>query len=253
MELYALNEEVAALEAMLAGSEGTARLDLLVALAWQLRERDVMRAEFLAEQAEAELHHSTRLVNHHEYDSHHDDHLTYHHPHQARLLLVHGVMHTLRSHLDAAQQEIESAIKLFEQISDSRASLSGCGDGYCCLASVWQDRGDARQRDHCLQLAIDDYRAAGDTERQEFALARSLHYAAFRDVTGTAARLAQCFDPDGQTSRAASAWLESARAVMAVLSGDAGSAIRDFMRAYHAAWETGQIRQAIGAASNASD
>lgn len=248
MELFALNDEVVALEAALTTNEGplsevppsdgSLQLDILVQLAWQLRERDGARALRLVEQAQVILQKTPASALKPAL--------------QARLLLVRGVIQTLRAELDTAYGVIESGIALFLQIAGPVGHIGG-GDGYCCLASVWQDRGDARQRDDCLALAMEHFRIANAPNRLEFALARSLHYAAFRDVTGTATRLAELFEPDTPTSRAAQAWLDSARAVVAILSGDAGSAIRHFMSAYHAAWETGQIRQAISAASNASD
>lgn len=48
MDLYAFNHEVDRLEALLPRSAGMARLDVLVALAWHLRQRDSRRALDLA-------------------------------------------------------------------------------------------------------------------------------------------------------------------------------------------------------------
>jgi signal transduction histidine kinase/tetratricopeptide (TPR) repeat protein len=248
MELFALNDEVAALEAQLPISEGPAQLDLLVQLAWQLRERDSARALRMAEQAQTLLHQVQGKPATHSPTSQ----AAHPPPHTARLLLVRGVIHTLRAELDSAYTAIETGISEFLKTPGPQSHIGG-GDGYCCLASVWQDRGNAAQRDNCLAMAMEHYQLAQAPARLEYALARSLHYAAFRDVTDTAERLNQLFRPDQPISRAGLAWLDSARAVVAVLSGDAGRAIRNFMSAWQAAWETGQIRQAIAAASNASD
>ena len=246
MELFALNDQVAVLEATLPLSEGPARLDILVQLAWQLRERDGMRSLRMAEQAQTLLN-QTQGNTQAQQTQHAQQQVQ-----QARLLLVRGTLHALRAELDTAYDEIENGISAFLKISGPVGHIGG-GDGYCCLASIWQDRGDARQRDNCLDIAIEHYRLAHAPARVEYVLARSLHYAAFHDVTNTAERLSRLFEPGAAVSRAAKAWLDSARAVVSILSGDAGSAIRNFMSAYHAAWETGQIRQAIAAASNASD
>ncbi len=250
MELFALNDEVVALEAKLLTSEGSAQLELLVQLAWQLRERDGARALRMAEQAQTILRQTTPAHPTHTHPTH--PHYTSQTPDAARLLLVRGVIHLLRAELDTAYAEIENGIAEFLKTPGPAGHMGG-GDGYCCLASVWQDRGDAKQRDNCLAIAMEHYRIAHAPLRLEYALARSLHYAAFRDVSDTAERLNRFFEPGTPISRAAKAWLDSARAVVAILSGDAGSAIRHFMSAHHAAWETGQIRHAIAAASNVSD
>ena len=55
MQLFALDDEVAALEADLPASAGLERLDVLLRLSWQLRQRDGGRSELLADEAEALL------------------------------------------------------------------------------------------------------------------------------------------------------------------------------------------------------
>ena len=239
MELFALDEDVAQLSAGLTPVSGKPGLPLLVTLAWQMRERDYKLTSQLIAQAESLLAEggpvpaaageTARL--------------------EARLQLIRGVLLTLQSELDAAEQLIQHALRQFELAGD----LTGSGDARYCLASVWQDRGDAKQRDQFLQLAIADFTAVQDTTRVDFCRARLLHYAAFRDVIGTKVQLASQFDPAKNWPTIVNAWLESARAVVAIFSGDPASAIKNFLKAWSAARATGQIRQAIIAASNASD
>jgi signal transduction histidine kinase len=235
MELFAHDEAVAQLAATLALVEGVARLPLLVELAWQLRERDFKQAQQLVEEAQTLLglfsasDESRRL--------------------HARLLLTRGALLTLQSELDMAEQQIDAALAILEPTSDTLAS----GDAHYCLATLWQDRGQVKQRDHHLTLALADFQSVGDAVRADLCRARLLHYAAFRDVPGTRAQLAAQFDPHQNYPACVNAWLESARAVVASFSGDPASAIRDFLKAWAAARSTGQIRQAATAASNASD
>ena len=238
MDLFALNDDVAQLTALLATHTGMARLPLLVELAWQMRERDCKQSQRLADEAQALLADHAGATSGGHYAGL-----------QARLQLTRGAWLTLQSELDCAELEISAAISQFEESGD----LIGAGDGKYCLATVWQDRGKAKARDDYLTRARDDFRAAGDTTRADFCSARLLHYAGFRDVNNTRQQLAAQFDPQQSYPPIVNAWLESARAVVAIFSGDPATAIKDFLKAWSAARSTGQIRQAIIAASNASD
>ncbi|MBL0124383.1 MAG: response regulator [Betaproteobacteria bacterium] len=236
MELFALNEEVTALEAALSRFDGVARLPLLIPLAWQLRQRDHKRALLLADEAETLLRGESI-----------DD--IERQRGMARLRLVRGELRWLFGDLNAAENLANAAIATFERLGDR----IGAGDGKWLLTHVCVERGDMRQSDEWLDSAIEDYRACGDTSRVDAATARSLLNAAFTDAHATAARLSQAFDPAVEHGAAIEAWVASARAIVAVNTGDSGAGIKYFLHAHRMAMACGQIRLAVVSVSNAAD
>lgn len=235
MELFALSDEVGALETRLAKLTGIHRRPALISLAWALRQRDCKRALFLADEAESWSGSATEDIQ-----SQRD---------AARLMLVRGEIHWLFADLDAAEAQAEAAIARFDELSDR----IGAGDGKWLLASIWLDRGNGQRHSEWLAFAIEDYRTAGDRLRVDIGVARSLHFAAFLDADATALRVASLFDPQIQQGAAVTAWLASALALVPSLGGDQVSAIKGFSQAHLAAVESGQLRQAILAASNGAD
>lgn len=236
MELFALNDEVAALEAALSRLEGAARLEALIPLAWQLRERHSERALKLADKAQALLAGTNIGVAERQRSG-------------ARLRLVRGEINWLFTDLDAAQTQAKAAIATFAQLGDP----IGTGDGKWLLVSVCNDRGQWQQRDEWLASAIEDYRAGGDPVRVAMGTLRGLRYEAFRDAQACAACLTQSFDPPAQHGASVLAWLANVRAILASETGDPGTAIRYFSQSRLAALESGQLRMAITAESNAAD
>ncbi|OYU25335.1 MAG: GGDEF domain-containing protein [Burkholderiales bacterium PBB2] len=237
MDLFALNHEVTALESALTELQGEARLSVLLPLAWHLRQRDCKRALLLVNEAEEWLAQvswdEARIQACH-----------------ARLLLVLGEVAWLFAQLDAAEQYAEAAVENFAQLGDR----VGRGDGQLLRAALCTERGDSAARDACLQLAQDDYRAAADSERLQIVRAMRLNHAAWRDTTGTAARLHSEFAGLPQPlPPALQAWVSSANALVAAFTGELGMAIKHFLQAHHAAMESGQIRHAVFSASNGAD
>ncbi len=236
MELFAPNKELAALEAALLRAEGADRLVPLIALAWQLRQRDCGRSLVLADEAEV-------LLGGAGVDT------TERRRGLARLRLVRGEVAWLFADLDAAEHHADAALAAFDSLGDR----IGAGDGKWLLASIVGDRGNVRRRDECVTSAIEDYRAAGDPVRVDAATARSLLYAAFGDPGAAASRLVWPPGPAASDDAAVTAWAACARAIAASPAGGFGNAARHFLEAHHAAVESGQIRQAVLTASNAAD
>ena len=236
MELFVLNQDVVALEARLSSLEGEERLGVLIELAWALRQRDCSQALKLVQEAEALLN-STRT----------DDAVA--RSHRARLLLVKAEVSWLFADLDTAETQSALAISIFNLLGDE----IGAGDAKWLLASVWLDRGDVPRHGEWLERAIASYRDAGDLLRVAVATARSMHFSAFLDATATGARISDLFDPDVQQHASVMAWLASALALVPSLSGDQVTAIKGYSQAHLAARESGQLRQAILAASNGAD
>ncbi len=240
MELFALSQAVAALEARLFSLEGKARLEVLIALAWALRQRDCPRALALTDEAEALLGHA--MID--GVDTQLDGQA-----HMARLLLIRGEVNWLFADLDLAETQAKLALESFNRFGDH----VGAGDAKWLLASVWLDRGNVHSHGEWLELAIEDYRAGGDVLRVAIGTARSLHFAAFLDGPATSIRIAQLFDPTQAHPPAVMAWLGSAIALVTGLGSNQASAIKGFSQAHLAAIESGQLRQAILNASNGAD
>ncbi len=236
MDLYALDEEIFALETKLSLLESTPRLAVLIPLAWYLRQRNCQRALALGEEARELLQHARN-----------DD--TWYRRNLARIGLIHGEVHWLNGELESAEQCAMDALKEFEQIND----LLAVGDSFFLLTSIYRDFGQIKKRDQYLRMAIENYGFGGDIERQQIALARSLHNGAIRDPKFTAAEIYRHFNVTEIYPNTVLAWLASAKAIVCNKIGDMGESCRLHIQAHRAAYESGQIRQAILAATNAGD
>ncbi|MEQ1515578.1 MAG: ATP-binding protein [Usitatibacteraceae bacterium] len=236
MELFALTDEVVELEDALRSLRGPARLTSLIGLAWQLRQRDCRRALVLADEAEVLLQAGVAAG-------------TEERRAIARLRLVRGETRWLFADLETAERDARTAIETFTTLGDH----VGTGDGQWVLASILIELGKGALVDPCIDAAIEQYRAAGDQVRLDTAVARRLLRSAFRDAHATAAGLNARFSTDAQHNPTILGWLASARAIVAVNTGDSGEAIKQFVIAYHAAMACGQIRLAVVSASNAAD
>lgn len=238
MDWFALDDEVARLEQALSSQEDLDRLPTLLALAWNLRQRDCRRALILANEAETLLapldpdQDAVQLM-------------------RARLQLLSAEISWLFGHIDATEQLAENALSIYEQLGER----CGAGDARLALTSVWLERGNIPLRDEAIALAIEDYRAANQQPRLLAAQARSLALNAFHEPQAVAATLNQLFGPENapQTSPSVQTWLASTRAIVASLTGSPGGASRYFIESYNAAMASGQLRHAIYAACNAAD
>lgn len=236
MELFVLDDEISTLESELALLDGTPRLAVLIPLAWHLRQRQCQRAFTLASEASALL------------ESAKNDQIWYTR-NIARIDLIKAEVHWLYGDLEPAEKQLARALTHFEFIHDQM----GCGDAQFLASSIYRDLGDIDQRDRRLQAAIIHYQHAGDLVRYQVALARSLHNSAIRVPKETSQSLSERFDEARNYPSPVSAWLDSARAIVANKIGDLGESCRLHIQAHRAASETGQIRQAILAATNAGD
>ena len=239
MEWFALNQHVLAMEEDLLGLAGAQRPDLLIELAWQLRQRDCRRALTLAAEAEGLLANAPAID---------ESKLA---GQRARLQLLSAEVSWLYGHLEAAEQLAHSSLGLFEQSGDRL----GCGDARWTLTSLWLERGDLVRGDDFLNSAMSDFRLGGDAQRLAAAQARSLAHTAFRDAPATAQSLHDLFDAQrcAELGTAATACLASTQAIVAGLTGQPGAGSQLFVRAFNAATESGQLRMAIYAAGNAAD
>lgn len=238
VELFALNSEVAVWEAALPQAEAgsAARLQLLLLLAWHLRQRHSARALELAQQARQLLAalpvpEVARLRI------------------AARLDLVEAEVHWLFARPLPAEQGLLRALAAFEAAADR----AGMADARSLHVSICSDAGRPRERDELLEQCLADCRAAGDPQRLAVVLARRLLFAAFRDARAAGQSLAQTEELQGEHGPGVLAGLASVRAVVAGYTGELGASIGHFMQAYEAAQATGQLRFAVLSASNGAD
>jgi signal transduction histidine kinase len=237
MKLFALDDEVAALQQALPALAGLARVQGLVALAWHLRQRDCAQALALADEAQAMLVASdskptleTRRC-------------------QTRLLLLGAEVKSLFAELDDAEAMAAAATRDFEQLGD----LAGAGDGQWLLASIWAERGNRQQGDLCLEQAAGSYTISGDALRLDAVTARRLYLNAFRDIGAARAGLAKHFDLHGPMDASVLVWVASAQAVISAHTADPGAGIAAFLQVWQAGQDSGQLRQAIVCGGNAAD
>jgi PAS domain S-box-containing protein len=236
MELFIVNEDFAALEHALAMVQGDASLGLVVACAWHLRQRDCQRALALALKAEGLLRHSELPAPERA-------------RHFARLQLLRAEIKLLFGDGQTAQDMAQSVATEFARLDDAH----GVGDTHWLQASICVDRGNSLQVAECINQAASAYQATGDPLRQAAVAARSLVNASFLEPVATAAELLRQFPPDQTLPMPVLAWASAARANVAGLTNDPGGSIKHDLLAYHAALDSGQVRQALVSVTNAAE
>ncbi|MDC8771239.1 ATP-binding protein [Roseateles albus] len=248
LEFFATDDALAQLESALQAAQHPAqRLPALVALAWQLRQRDGDRALALAEQAQdlllaqpdgwsagqtgglAEASRSSYL---------------------GRLDLLRAEIQHLIGDMAAAEVLLARAVSVFENSTDTL----GLGDAQWLEQMLWLGLGEPARAHVCNQAAQAHYRAAGDGVRLEAALACSLFHAAFSDGEQVRLGLERDFPEQAAARHAAvDSWLLAARALVNGMAGDSGAAARLFLQAYAKAEASGQLSLACVLAFNASN
>jgi len=236
VEMFALNDEVARLRAELAGLVGQpdrAGLLAMVTLAWYLRQRDTAQALQLADRARALLRGADDAEAH---------------GLAVRLKLVYGEAKWLYAELGEAQALAQRALQDFGALGDP----VGCADAHWLLSCIavdqgWRDRVEAE-----LEAAALQAREAADHGRLALIESELARHLAFQNWRLAAARWDRRLRPiDIQTPPALLAVLCDYRSAMCSFSGDPGGALSHAIKAFDAAQQSGQIRRAIVAASNA--
>lgn len=143
---FALNEDVAAWTAALPGLRGAERLDMLVGLAWHLRQRDTPRALALADEVDALLGASRDIDSMRK---------------RARLMLVRGEAKWLCGQLHVAMDMAQQAASTFEACAD----LVGACDAALLQAAIAVDRDDLACRDASVHAVLDRAKTLDDNER----------------------------------------------------------------------------------------
>jgi signal transduction histidine kinase len=234
MDMFAVDDDVARWETALLASRGGDRLQVLLPLAWHLRQRDTSRALALAQEAlellpATEPDPAQRALA------------------EARMALVRAESSWLNGRLDEALAQAETILRT---CSELRAH-TGCADAYWLMAAIAVDRGDHRAIDAGFSQAAEAARRGGDDLRAllaEAALARS---AVQRDRGAALARWGERLDADrARLHPALATWIHDFLALTANQDADFNTAASHFVRCYEAALQSGQLRAAIRAAAN---
>ena len=265
LEFFAGDEKIAALEADLeAASAAESRADkpgALLALAWQLRQRDTPRALLLAQAAQDLLPTGSAAAaslgqTSPDADADADanananaDTNTEPRRQAARLQLIRGEAHWLGAKLDVAVEQAQLALLEFAALGDR----VGCADAHWLLAMLAIDQGDWPGKDSALE-AMAAAAEGIDEVRAEAAQAAQAYFAAFRERVSAQARWGQQFARGKHgLEPVAGCWAEDFLAVCAHHASDFVPAIRHFIDAHLLALASGQLRRAVIAATNTGD
>jgi diguanylate cyclase (GGDEF)-like protein len=230
--MFALDEEVAAWETQRASLAGDARLDLLMQLAWHLRQRSPERATALAVDAIPLL---GQLPP--------GDRRRY----EARFILVAGEAKWLFGELDDARELAGRALRCFDDLHDA----AGSADAQWLRAWIEVDSGNSAGGDLALAEGAEAARRAGDPVRIDVFDAAAAQFAVFRDPSEAQARWGQRFKAGTEGLHlAARGWIDDFNGTLAFQASDFGSAIPLLMRSFEAALATGQLRRSVNLATN---
>ncbi|MES2950701.1 MAG: HAMP domain-containing sensor histidine kinase [Pseudomonadota bacterium] len=235
LDFFATDDAVALLEAALQASKADQRLPTLVALAWQMRQRDTQRALALADEADTCLASNPAPQ-------------TEHQCHAARVQLIRAEAKWLFGELDAAKALVEDALKNPDGVSDGDALCHA--DGHWLLAMVAAGQGNLAQAHTDLEAAASA--ASGiDPVRVTMAQAATTGFLAFRDVAAAKARGLVLFTVGATDLHpAAAAAIEDFWGIVAGQGGDYLQGIRHFSKCYPLALATGQKRRALITGTN---
>lgn len=243
MDMFVPNEDVTHWDEQLPLLNGSQRLTMLVALAWQFRQRDTNYSLQLADQADQLL----VTFSSGDIDRRELARL------RARLLLVRAEAKWLMAKFTEAEQIVADAFRIFLAI-DNDDGKKGCCDVHYLLASIALARGDRTLLVAELELATIAALAANDAEREVMAQSFLATQTALSNLTLAQERWGDKFQ---------SAMLDTRQnivgcacdflSITAALSSDFGQAITYGIQAYGNALQTGQIRRAVILTTNIGD
>lgn len=227
MQLYATDDTLLALENRLERAEGGARLQLLVEVAWLLRERNSRRALRLTEEAERLLRAAP------------DADLT------ARLALARSDIHALDNDLPASRAALAAARQHYQAINEQ----SGLCDAAVAQSMQAIAEGDTLAATAACTEALAHARAAGDNERAAIVQGWLAYFMAYSDPAAAISAVTELrrSHPKPDTAlealcngadAAANFWRDPSRSLMAVLR------TREFARS------AGMLRLSIMASVN---
>ena len=228
MDFSADDEQLEKLEAALLAQPKD--VQLMLELAWALRQRDGARALAIAQQIQQEV--SLAGVN----------------AEQARasllrLDLIRGELSWLHGDLEPALALVEQALLGFTELQNE----IGCADAHWLWAWVAGDQGDmASIKAHLEAMAT----ATSDPVRICIAQAAHARFDVFLDVNSGRERWGNHFADSNTLVAAAACWVEDFLGLVPFQTGDQVQAIRHCSKSHALALASGQIRRAITLAVN---
>nr|WP_295769138.1 tetratricopeptide repeat-containing sensor histidine kinase [Rhodoferax sp.] len=238
LEFFAADGAVALLEAAVTTATQEQRPAALVALAWQLRQRDTQRALTLADAADTCLAEAgIPTTNHH---------------HAARLQLIRAEAKWLFGELDAAKTLAQDVLQdlASEPQGSADDALLRRADAHWLLAMVAAGQGNLAQAHTDLEATIVAATPL-DAVRVTIAQAATTGFLAFRDVAAAKTRGLACFTTDStELHPAAAAAVEDFWGLVAGQSGDYLQGVRHFSKSYPLSLATGQKRRALVTGTN---
>ena len=234
MDMFAVDDDVAQWESSLLALRDGDRVQVLLPLAWHLRQRDTGRALALAQEALALLP-ATGLT-----------------PEQRVLAEIR--MALVRAESSWLNGELAEALAQAEAILDTSSHLLAyidCADAHWLTAVIAVDRGDQGAVDAGFLRAAEAARRGGDELRVLLAEAAHARHAVQRDRGAALARWGERLNADSARRHPAlAAWINDFLALTANQATDFSAAASHFVRCYEAALQSGQLRAAIRAAAN---
>ena len=249
IEFFSCNQALAQLEERLQQANPSQRLPLLLALAWQLRQRDTARALVLADEVESLLAESG-LAAAAELQAELQAEL----PAELqaislRLMLLRAEATWLSGELDASQALADTAGQGFEALGDAL----GCADAHWLRAWIARDRGNL-ERTFVELEAMEAAAGKADPVRLTIAQATQARFASFSNVTAAQARWGEQFAAESSTIHPAAAfWINDFWGLVAAQNSDYVESVRITNKAWSLALETGQLRAAVVVATNIGD
>jgi PAS domain S-box-containing protein len=239
LDFFATDDAVVLLEASLAAAKGPERGPAMIALAWQMRQRDTRKAMALADEAQTSLDTSpsvsTRLV-----DEFARRRL------QARLMLIRGEAEFLSGELDASAVLAANALQDFAACFDA----IGCADAHWLQYLIASGQGDAVRQEAELGAAAAAAQSH-DPVRVTVAHAALAFRAVYQDVGAAQKKWAARFaGGTADMHPAAASWVNGFFAAVAGQSSKHVESIRHYGITYTQALTTGQVRRAVVAATN---
>ena len=234
LDMFALDDAVLQWERELPALRGGARLPVLLALAWHLRQRDTGRALLLAQEAldllsGADLAPAQRALA------------------EARIALVRAESAWLNGKFDAAWSQADAVLHTCSALQ----AHTVCSDAHWLMAAIALDRGDHATVDACFTQAAAAARGGADALRTLLAEAALARATVQRDRAGALARWGGTLTMEcARQHPALAAWIHDFLALSASQGADFSTAARHFMGCYEAALHSGQLRAAITAATN---
>jgi signal transduction histidine kinase len=237
MDFFVTNDELALCEARYSGETSAVPVQVLVEIAWHLRQRDTSRALRLADEVQALLPHA---------DLQERDNAVL----GARLTLVRAEGRFLFADLVVAERMAREALAVFVSYAD----WAGASDVHWLLAWIAIDSGKPERCDQEFGLMIEHAGRAQDPVRMALAEAAACRMQVLRDPKGAEARWGATIGRDeAHHHPGVQMWRTDYLCLIHLYRGDNGRSASYGIAAYELALSTGQLRAAVICCTNTAE